>query len=451
MRIRQITIGILCWLAAVAGTWISLSRELGSADHSVAALTAEISDWVLSQRVTLEAECDTRIALAVGAPVLLEETDGTYRQVGVVRGNFNRERRNHFTQRARVQVYGSALKSFPEGVELRYCTTPTSLDWVAATLLPPERRQQISAVITAEWKQHRSEIQQKLTPIVQESIQRTISVIESELPLIMLNYRNEFTNLGERYQAEIIREQIVPMVKARILPIIEEEAQPLISAIGRQLWNRVSLWSFTWRYFYDVSPLPQRDAVVQEFERFLQQEVMPELRSRTPEFVEVTERILSRISADPDVSSTIRQSLRQISADPELHRIVWGIVRDLVVQNETLRKSLEEYWNDESTQEALGLTSARIEPAARTIGDLIIGTREQGITPEFSRVLRSQVLLKDRHWLVLGPLSGGPGTAGAGNGEGGQSARVRIVRSTAPMTYPISPAGGQESPLSSLK
>ena len=428
-----------------------MRRELGSGDHSVTALTAEISDWVLGRRATLEAESATRIALAVGAPVLLQREDGTYYQVGVVRGNFNRDRRDHSTQRARVQIYVSALESFPEGMELQYHTTPTSLDWVAATLLPPERRQQIAAVMAAEWKQHRTEIQRKLNPIVQESIQRTIRVIEAELPSIMENYRNEFAVLGERYQEEIIRDQIVPMVKASILPIIEEEAQPLLSAIGQQLWNRVSIWSFTWRYFYDVSPLPQRDAVLQEFERFLQQEVIPELRSRTPELIEVTGRILSRISADPEVSSTIRRSLRQVSADPELHRIVWGIVRDLIVQNETLRESLEEYWNDAATQEAMGLTSARLEPAARTIGDLIIGTRNAGITPEFSRVLRSQVLLKDRHWLVLAPLSDRPVTTGAGNEKRESTERVRIVPASAPMMYPISPAGAQESPLSTLK
>ncbi len=32
---------------------------------------------------------------------------------------------------------------------------------------------------------------------------------------------------------------------------------------------------------------------------------------------------------------------------------------------------------------------------------MLFGTRETGISPEFARVLRSQILGKDRRWLVL--------------------------------------------------
>ena len=46
-------------------------------------------------------------------------------------------------------------------------------------------------------------------------------------------------------------------------------------------------------------------------------------------------------------------------------------------------------------------TSQRFEPTVRRIGELLIGTPESGITPEFAAVLRNQVLRKDRRWLVL--------------------------------------------------
>ena len=50
-------------------------------------------------------------------------------------------------------------------------------------------------------------------------------------------------------------------------------------------------------------------------------------------------------------------------------------------------------------------TGNRLEPTIRKIGDLVLGTREGGLTPEFSRVLRQQILLKDRHGIVVGDLS----------------------------------------------
>ena len=39
----------------------------------------------------------------------------------------------------------------------------------------------------------------------------------------------------------------------------------------------------------------------------------------------------------------------------------------------------------------------------REIGDIVLGTRESGITPEFARVLRTQILEKDRQRLFLAP------------------------------------------------
>jgi hypothetical protein len=37
----------------------------------------------------------------------------------------------------------------------------------------------------------------------------------------------------------------------------------------------------------------------------------------------------------------------------------------------------------------------------RSIGDLLFGTREDGIAPEFAQVLRNQILDKDCRWLVI--------------------------------------------------
>jgi hypothetical protein len=47
------------------------------------------------------------------------------------------------------------------------------------------------------------------------------------------------------------------------------------------------------------------------------------------------------------------------------------------------------------------------------IGELLFGTRDGGVTPEFARVLRNQILGKDKRWLVLeaGAAGGSPRSA----------------------------------------
>jgi hypothetical protein len=46
------------------------------------------------------------------------------------------------------------------------------------------------------------------------------------------------------------------------------------------------------------------------------------------------------------------------------------------------------------------MASDRLEPVVRSIGDEIFGTRDGGIDPDFARVLRNQILGKDRRWVV---------------------------------------------------
>lgn len=459
MNLRSVILGVMCWMGAIGAVWFAVQRELAPSGHSVSTLTGGVGQWVTGQRQKIRAVAPNSILLANGDPVLLRLADGTFRQIGVVRNNYSRTADSLYTREADVIVYDAALKQFPDGFEFQYFASPTSLDWVASTMISPQRQEQIAAIIAADWEIHQAEILRNLTPVVQESVQRMITAVESELPTVMTKHRQEFAKLGDRYKDEIFRDQLMPLVKDKILPIIEEEAKPLAGEIGRSLWDRVSLWSFTWRYFYDVSPLPQRNVLQNEFDRFLEKEAIPELKSRSGQFAALTERIFDRVTSDPEISHTIRRSVRQVSSDPRLHSLVWKVIRDAVLNNEKLRASLEEYWNSEETRRAMHVATSRFEPTARAIGDLILGSKEKGMPPEFARVLRLQILLKDRHWLVLSAPTSAANGSEVANGAGVAKSRAKptsgspvpIVISSTEMMYPIRFEGTDQSPLTKIQ
>jgi hypothetical protein len=87
--------------------------------------------------------------------------------------------------------------------------------------------------------------------------------------------------------------------------------------------------------------------------------------------------------------------------DPEFRTIVWQIFREVVVDNPRLRDKLEQRWNTAEARRAVQLAADYVEPCVRRIGDLLFGTRQDGIAPEFAQVLRNQILDKDCRWLVL--------------------------------------------------
>ena len=97
----------------------------------------------------------------------------------------------------------------------------------------------------------------------------------------------------------------------------------------------------------------------------------------------------------------MRRNLSRVIDDPEFRAIVWQVFREVLVDNPRLRQRLEQRWQTAEARQAVELAADYVEPCVRRIGDLLFGTREAGIAPEFAQVLRNQILDKDCRWLVL--------------------------------------------------
>ncbi|HRA86646.1 MAG TPA: hypothetical protein PK992_01205 [Planctomycetaceae bacterium] len=454
MRQRHLYLGLFAWLGISLACWLALRGTNAQERQSVGEVIGGIGRWISGAQSEWMASSQEDVILAFGDPILMRQADGTFRQVGLVRNHFTDAPKEAVTKKAAVILYDEVAASCPDGFYLEYHTTPTALEWVVRTMVPPERQHEISKLIADDWKSHRKEVMAQLQPVMEKSLAHAVREIEAMLPATIQNHRSEFGELADRYQAEIIRRQIVPLVRQEILPIVEEELTPAASELGKVLWDRVSLWSFTWRYLYDASPLPEKNAVKTEFDRFLDQEVRPQLEARSDQFVVITQRIIARVSRNERVRSVIRENLRKIASDPELQAIIWSVVQEAILQNNTLKNSLSEYWKSDEVQDALQVANIRFEPTARAIGVAIFGNREKGITPEFSRVLRSQILLKDRRWLVVVPITSESTDlkieASLVTGSSGDD-DLSIVTAAKSMEFPIEFEGTAQSPLTHLE
>lgn len=442
MKRRHLILGILFWLAAAGTMWTALRSELQAQSSSVASLSRQVTRWLSGQKQTLTAVSDEYLSVAPGDPIFLRSDDGTFRQVGLavnLDGQYVRTPR--LAREFEVVIYDDALESFSDGLRLDYHTTPMALDWVVRTMIPRERQQEIARLITSEWLLHQQEITAELRPVIREGLRTAMKAVEAQLPEILKKHRDEFRKIGDRYETEILKAELIPLVKNQILPIIEEEAAPVAEDVGRALWKRVSLWSFTWRLLYDKSPLPRRDAVKAEFQRFIDEEALPELRSRSDQFIEVTEVIVKRTMENQQVKDALKKNLKRVIEDRELHKVIKLVIREAVVENEALRAELEAHLRDQETRTAMKMAGDRLEPMVRTIGDMIFGTRETGITPEFSSILRAQILQKDRRWFVLVPASGKLRSEG----------QISAIRAAQPMVFPTDPGDHDQSPLTPVQ
>lgn len=401
MRPFRITLGVAIWLALLcAGAW-SVDRKLTEQGHSRELIQQDLAKLATSPRQLMTLDAPQPVRFVVGDPVFRSTPDGIT-QVGevtaVFRGDSTQPVRAAVSTRAQMVLYDEVSA---DDLVLTHYTSPDSLAATVATMLPKRKRDEIAKEIRKAIEEHRDEIVAELKPILEKSIRESIKVLEQELAIALRRHRGELTALGEKYQRDLVRKEVVPLVREELIPIVRQHSQPVAEEIGQVLWDKVSLWRFGWRYLYDKSPLPERDRVEKEWRRFVDREVLPELESRSDEIVGVVQRIFSDAAKNPKVRAAVRKNLSAIIEDPEVHRIVWTVLREVMVDSPRVRQVLERTWSSPEAQAAFRLASDRFEPTAVRIGELMFGTPEGGITPEFAAVLRRQILNKDQRWLVL--------------------------------------------------
>jgi len=439
----QLAAGLAFWLTLTGWAVSGLLSQTAGSPETLTTLAGSLSRWAAGSSREIHSTSTAWILLAANDPVFLRTADGHTVQVGSVRTAYGTGPEPVYTQRALLRLDRQTLATAcPNGFLLEYHSSDNSLKSVVETLFSTERRRQIAELLANDWQKFGQELTVRLEPLLRNGAARFATTVENELPKAIERHREDLATLADRYQTEIVRQKIVPLVRSEVLPIIETEIRPAALDLGRELWDRVSLWSFTWRYLYDVSPLPERNAVRREFERFLQNEIRPAIDARTDDFVKVTERVVARISRNEQVRSTIRDSLRTAAADPQLQKVILEIFREAVVENEAVRREMTDWLNSPEVTNALQLASTRFEPTVREIGELLFGGRVTGFSPEFARVLRTQILLKDRRWLMIVPVHPAVTTENALEKD-----TVPIGPASSPQPFPLEFQGTAQSPL----
>ncbi|WP_168566253.1 hypothetical protein [Crateriforma spongiae] len=278
--------------------------------------------------------------------------------------------------------------------------TTGSLQEVVQTMLPPEKRQRIQSQIQELLKQNGQKMTELLQPLVRESLVRSLPVIERGVRRSMAEHSDQWQGLAGRLQTEILDQRIMPLAKQEMMPIVRRHGQPITESIGRELWDRASLWRFGWRALYDQTPLGERSLVKEEWQRFVDEEAVPVFEDHLDEIVVAVQNTMSDVAANPVIRQELASVAGTIADDPEAQQLLKTVLRESIVENEELRALWKEIWTSPDAVAALDRVGDRVEPVVRQIGDMLFGTPEQGIDPNFARVLRNQILRKDRRWIV---------------------------------------------------
>lgn len=361
----------------------------------------DLWEFAFAERRVVQLQCDGDWPLTVGDPIYRVEGPENIEQVGEIR----RIKWNHSSGDLPGPTAWALL--YPQAPAVRdrsymtYYATPRSLTWVMETMLPPESRTRIASEILRAYEACHVDVIEALKPVIVSGFLDALEVVEGDLTASLPRHREELERLASRYRNQVVEQELIPLVREEIWPIVQRRAKPLANDIGKEMFERASLWRFGWRMVYDKSFLPKKQLTQQEWNRFVREEGLPVLERHGGDIVAVQRKILEEISENEKVRAALEHNLTQVLEDPRFRSIVWRIFQEVITDNPRLQQRLEQHWNTAEARDAMQLAAKSVEPAVRRIGDLLFGTRQDGIAPEFAQVLRNQILDKDRCWLVL--------------------------------------------------
>lgn len=405
-RRRAVLGGLLLWGMLIGATAIVLRRSQATVpvaedQRPVPSVSAQLASYFATPTQSLVLRVPARVPLRSGDPVFTRDSAGHWIQAG------------YLTEREYLDASTVATAMWytdevdPATCEFAYYRNRGSLGEIVQTLLPPEKRERIEQLIRESIELNAAEITAAVRPIVTRSLTESVPVVERALKASIAAHRDELGELGERYREVILDERLLPLVRDEVLPSLRKHGEPVAQKVGRELWNRASLWRFGWRALYDKAPLPERNLFQDEWARFVEEEAIPVIESHMDDVIEAQRRVLIDISRNPRIRQEVREVIQQLAADRDLQRLLTTIVRESILENRELRQVWSDNWQRADARAALQLTGERLDPVVRQIGDELFGTRETGISPTFARVLRNQILGKDRRWIVAIPRAQG--------------------------------------------
>ena len=398
-RKTRILIGILIWTVLLG--WVGW-RYIPICFGERSPTTTSLVQFFFKKQNERELHFELLSNVRIGDPIFFEQA-GRLVQVGKISQVDSRESQNYqtvATQWARATFFSSA----PDLHSRDYLTlheTPESMDWVARFLFPPEKRLRIAELVTNVYATHSQEILGDLMPILTGVWSEASLLIRDELLLSLERHQPEFEALGRKYQAEIVEQQLIPLLGEEIWPVVLKHTKPILEVVGKEIWERASIFRFGWRAMYDASPLPSRNLTQAEFSRLVEQDAVPVLQENMPLFMKAQQAILYDIAENARVQMVLTDSLEEIVEDPEMQELILEILKEAILENEPLNQLLKEVWKRPDLQQVLALTDARLEPTVVNIGEEVFGSPYNGVTPEFARILRNKILLKDSRWLIL--------------------------------------------------
>jgi hypothetical protein len=291
--------------------------------------------------------------------------------------------------------------TLPSEPRFRTSTAPVDAAWILETLLPPEKRDYVIAELTTFAEENEDAIAEVVRPMAEDTIEHGMTVLEANLKEALAKRDAEIQALLDAHRATV-RDDLLPVLKAELGPSAKKKAEPILTEIGRELWNELPMWSLSWRVVVDKIPGTQQDRTEQWWKEFLETKAIPIVAAHEEDLIKALEELIEEGAKNPKVRRALSDATRRLAKDPRFKAIVRGVLEDALVRPFDVGELSKKLLADPEHRARIRDLSHRFGPTLQRIGKKLTTDPETGgIDPDLARVLRRVVFRKDRRWVEL--------------------------------------------------
>ena len=304
-----------------------------------------------------------------------------------------------------ADVYRVLLVMDP-GVELpddpvfRTHQTPRDARWVIQTLLPKAKRDAVLREMQLFLQRHQAKVSGFLRPLAEDVIEHGMGVLERNLSAALESREGEIKALLDHHR-EMVKEDLVPVIKEQLGPSAKEKAEPILTAIGRELWIELPMWSLSWRAIADWTPGTRGDRVDEWWADFVENTALPIVAEYEDDLIRAMEELVEEAAENEDVRGALAGATRRLADDPRFRALVRGILEDALVRPFELGTLVQQLLADREHQERLAELEQALAPTLQRIGNMLTTGEDGRIDMDLAQVLRRVVFNKDARWVEL--------------------------------------------------
>jgi hypothetical protein len=284
-----------------------------------------------------------------------------------------------------------------------------SFVFAAQSLLTDARRVEVARRWQEFRAQHEAALLAELQPVVTELMQGGAAIVEEQLPEALGRHRAEVDALLTRLQAEVGRDQLLPLLAEEIWPIVARHAKSPAETIGRELWDKVPLFDIAMRAAADKVLEKEPVRVEKRWRTFLEDEAVPTLQAHEPEMTAALAAIARDVLQSEPVHARVSAVLRRVTQDPDAKKLTSALSREVLFENPRLNEFVRAKLAEPDVRARLQRVSERVQEFLDPIGDLLLlDDSGQGINPDLARLIRLFLLHRDAQVIDLDPGDGPP-------------------------------------------